>query len=529
MVRTMGFVLAALLLAGTGRSAEEAAPGGTWKLSFLNQGKMSTLWVVKLEQKGGKWAGSVVATAPVRGLPQDATVEDVSVADGLVRFVLRLQRQDFSFEGKVPAEAGKKVLGSIALGRQTVPADLEPTRLTTLDPYDVNRELVARGEGGPELFSAVQELIGVAAEKKVKPDEVRSWANKAFTAAEPYGTRWQREVALRLAESLLAQPGYAPVALEYARRVERLIDPKHDSTSQVRALDLLARALKQSGKEDEAREIEARADQLYLKKMPPFQPTKFEGRKQPSDRAVLVELFTGAQCPPCVAADLAFDALAQTYTPKEVVLLQYHLHIPGPDPLTNADTEVRAKFYGDEIEGTPTVLFNGKLGAGGGGFLDDAKDKYREYRDVLAPLLERPTAVKLQVKATRAGDKIDIVAEASGVETPGERVRLRLALVEEHVRYTGGNGLRFHHHVVRDLPGGADGLALTDKSGTQKATVDLAKLRDRLDKYLNEAGKQQAFPSTSRPLELKDLLVVAFVQNDATKEVLQAAQVKVGQ
>ena len=56
----------------------------------------------------------------------------------------------------------------------------------------------------------------------------------------------------------------------------------------------------------------------------------------------LVELFTGAQCPPCVAADIAFDAEAvKSYKAADVVLLQYHLHIPGPDPLTNADSEKR--------------------------------------------------------------------------------------------------------------------------------------------------------------------------------------------
>ena len=57
-------------------------------------------------------------------------------------------------------------------------------------------------------------------------------------------------------------------------------------------------------------------------------------------RVVVVELFTGAECPPCVSADVAFDALLETYKPNEVVLLEYHLHIPGPDPLTNADSGV---------------------------------------------------------------------------------------------------------------------------------------------------------------------------------------------
>src|SRR5207253_3318789 len=95
--------------------------------------------------------------------------------------------------------------------------------------------------------------------------------------------------------------------------------------------------------------LEPAADQEYLKKMPPFKTEAFKGRKAKGDRRVLVELFTGAQCPPCVAADVAFDALAKTYKPNDVILLEYHLHIPRPDALTNADTEERQGFYEKEI------------------------------------------------------------------------------------------------------------------------------------------------------------------------------------
>ena len=74
-------------------------------------------------------------------------------------------------------------------------------------------------------------------------------------------------------------------------------------------------------------------------------PVKYAGREGQGDRVVVVELFTGSECPPCLAADLAFDALEQTYTPKDVVLLEYHLHIPRPDPLTNTDSVERQEYY----------------------------------------------------------------------------------------------------------------------------------------------------------------------------------------
>src|SRR5262249_22800010 len=160
--------------------------------------------------------------------------------------------------------------------------------------------------------------------------------------------RWRRDVILGIATMLGEQEGYATIALQYARQAERLLQPDKDLPSMQKAVyEALAAALKASGKEDEAKEDEARIDKIDTK----IKPESFAGRKAKSDRVVLVELFTGAQCPPCVAADMAFDALGKTFKPSEVVLLQYHLHIPGPDPLTNADTETRARFYGRAIEG----------------------------------------------------------------------------------------------------------------------------------------------------------------------------------
>src|SRR5262249_60565694 len=86
--------------------------------------------------------------------------------------------------------------------------------------------------------------------------------------------------------------------------------------------------------------------------------TKSAGRKEKSDRGVLVEVWPGAACPPCGGVDLGFDALIKTYQPSEVVMLQYHLHIPRPDPLTNEDSESRSTYYGDAVEGTPTLIAN---------------------------------------------------------------------------------------------------------------------------------------------------------------------------
>src|SRR5262249_35243430 len=156
-------------------------------------------------------------------------------------------------------------------------------------------------------------------EKKVKIEEVRGWADKAFKPADGYGPRWQRTVALRLAQAAAGQKEYAPVAVEYSRRAERLLDPDDDTRVQMDVLEAVAQVLHKAGKPDDAKQIDARLAKLeerdyadYLKKLP-FKPDAFEGRKAKSDRAVLVELFTNSGAETGVAPEAALSALEKTY------------------------------------------------------------------------------------------------------------------------------------------------------------------------------------------------------------------------
>ena len=74
--------------------------------------------------------------------------------------------------------------------------------------------------------------------------------------------------------------------------------------------------------------------------------------------------------------------------------------------------------------------------------------------------------------AVSKGEKGGFTAKAtvSDLEMPGEKMMLRFALAEERIRYTGGNGIRYHHMVVRSMPGGAKGVALPKKTPEQTVT-----------------------------------------------------------
>src|SRR5207244_659570 len=174
------------------------------------------------EKKDDQWNGSVVATA--QGMPPGGGVANVSVTPDVIRFAVRLQGQDIGFEGKLPPAKDGKILGNITLGQQVSPAQLETTQLKSLDHYELSKETLAKGDASPELFTAAAMLVRFATDKKARPEEVRGWANKAFTAAAAYGPRWQQETALRLAGALLPQSEFAALALEYARKAERLAE-----------------------------------------------------------------------------------------------------------------------------------------------------------------------------------------------------------------------------------------------------------------------------------------------------------------
>jgi hypothetical protein len=268
--------------------------------------------------------------------------------------------------------------------------------------------------------------------------------------------------------------------------------------------------------------------------MPPFKPEEYKGRKGKSDRAVLVELFTGSECGPCVSVDLAFDALRRTYKPTEVILLQYHQHIPGPDPLVSKDGAARLDYYAkkDDDKSTPQIYLSGKPDTTGGGSQPKmSKLKYQAYRETIDELLEKPATVKLTATASLKGDEVSIKANVADLQKPGEKVALRFALAEERVRFQGGNGIRYHHSVVRVMPGGPKGFPLPKASAEQTATVKLDQVRAEnnksLDDFLAELQRRGAeFSFGARPMALKNLKVVAFIQNDETNEVLQAVQVE---
>lgn len=532
MLRSLCALVAFAAAAGLAVAADPAPPAGNWKLTVPVDRGEEVVMLISFAEKDGKWTAEYLGSSlELKGKP---TVTSVKVSGDAVAFALGFMGRELaSFDG-VLSKDRKKLNGSLALlGGRLRPTTMYPTKLTKVDDeFALAREALTQVEDGPEVFDLAFAVLGRAGANKLPADEARGIVDRLNKAAAAYGPRWERETTLRLVETLTAQEGLADLAVAQSKRAERLLTDDDSTATRMAVLEAIARALAKAGKPDEAKpylaqiaKLELRDFAEYARTHPPFKAEAFAGRKAKSEKAAVVEVFTGAECPPCVGVDLAFDGLLKTYKPTEAILLQYHLHVPRPDPLTSPDANNRGNYY--EIEGTPALYINGKLGTGSGGGEAAAEKFYKQFRTTIDDTLEKPAPVKLALAVSK-GEKGGYSAKATvgDLDVPGDKVMLRFVLAEDRVRYAGGNGLRYHHMVVRAMPGGAKGFPLTKKSHEETVSVNPDELRATLNKYLDDFAKQEgAFPRSDRPLALRNLKLVALVQNDATKEILNAVQI----
>lgn len=594
MIRTMGsFLLGVAVVAFVAAPVRAQGADGTWKLSYVTNGAIeNTAAIIKIKTVDGKATGELVAGNP-RFLGLE--LKSVSQDGPTLRVALQVGTGEFAFETTVPKEASKRLLGTMNLDGTLAPGLLAATDDATIDAKSASRlldcpplqqartlatrplllrfqaqqakdpekkqdllkqaaeadatakresprlyrEVLDKHADSPGVFDAALNLIRGAKASGAKAEEVQKWAAASVASSKAYGSRFEGDFASQVASALLAVEGMEKLATEYARQAEKALTDKASASEQIRVLGLLVRVLKKNGLDKEAATYDTRVEKLesvldkeYSAKMPGFKGTTFTGRKSNSDRAVFMELFTGATCPPCVAADLAFDVLQKSYKPSELVLIQYHLHIPGPDPMTNPDTEARWAYYRKtfpkEIAGVPSSIFNGKPAARGGGSAAGAEKKYEAYREVIDPLLEEKAGAKLVAETSRDGDRININVKVSDLVEPDANKKLRIILAEETIRYAGSNRIRLHHNVVRAFPGGVDGVSLKEAASRHQASIHLGNLRTDLTKYLdNYEANFRAFANPARPMAFANLRVIAFVQDDNTREILQAVQVPV--
>lgn len=216
-------------------------------------------------------------------------------------------------------------------------------------------------------------------------------------------------------------------------------------------------------------------------------------------RVMLVEGFTNVGCPYCPDDNAATHEFMTTYEPAMAVGVSYHVWWPdASDPFyltTSADVTGRRAYYG--INSVPALFSDGTVTVGG---------SVDALEGMAANRLTLDSPIALVVGKTVAGGMVTVNVQVTAVGTvPASNLALRIALVETEIIFEvapGSNGQTDFYNTMRDM--------LPDYAGTP-LTIS--------------TGQTKTF-SLSAPVDaawnLANIRAVVWVQDDATREVLQA-------
>lgn len=259
-----------------------------------------------------------------------------------------------------------------------------------------------------------------------------------------------------------------------------------------------------------------------------FQVPHFTKPKD-NNKVVLAELFTGSECRPCLAADVAYDKLIERYESNTLAVLEYHLHIPAPDPMTNTDAEARAKFYG--VNSTPTSIIEGIDKSLAGGNKAVAKSRFNVFSATIEKFLSNDPKANISLKGSLKKKNLSVSCNSSTSELNTNDLRLHIVLAEEKVHYKGYNTVAEHRFVVRKMFPSPEGLAFENKKELKFSTkINLNQIEDSLKIFLDKMEKRanrKVFKEKKHQINSDNLFLVAFVQNSVTKVILQANVIQV--
>ncbi len=393
------------------------------------------------------------------------------------------------------------------------------------------------------------------ARMSVATDTARAWTEGAIASLDARASVDNHVEFHKNKALMLASLGQTDEALDMFASVEELMDPWQQDAWMEYA-SLLTRAGRRreatrayavgllAGMDDERRSGFLRSYQTsygstdgapnYIDalrdSLAEFTPAEGAAPTTQSGRVVLLELFTGAECGPCVSSDLAIDLLSEVYPRSSLAIVEYHVHVPRPDPLTTDDSYDRYMHYGGS--GTPTVVVDGTQSFLGGGPRWVKKNRFSVYRFALDRAAASRPSVDLVPSASRSGDRIHAAVTLKSATTASGL--LHVALVEKSVPYTGGNGINPHAFVVRKLAGGTNGtpVRIGRKELTVKQSFDLAEIESDLQSMIDNPDSRRSWPtwlkkkhtwkSVPDRMNRDRLAVVAWVQDAKTDEVLQA-------
>lgn len=243
-------------------------------------------------------------------------------------------------------------------------------------------------------------------------------------------------------------------------------------------------------------------------------------------RRALHEVFTSSTCPPCKPGNEQLTSVLNEKVGKWAVV-KYQYYFPGTgDPYFTPEALNRGTYYGGQ-SAVPNMYIDGGWNDNPNGYDATIFDQFQTI----------PSLLDMSSSLTMTGNKADVSVTVTPVaDLPTGNYKLRVALVErETVQNIKSNGETNFHFVMKKMLPTEAGQDFVMPAKDAPKTVNLSytfpgafKLAPsaRTSSTASPTGAGYAginIASENSVEEFYDLAVVAFIQNDDTKEILQSS------
>jgi PKD repeat protein len=215
---------------------------------------------------------------------------------------------------------------------------------------------------------------------------------------------------------------------------------------------------------------------------------------------VLLEITTGIWCPNCPAAARGAHDLHANGDPVAII----ENHGPINYDFANTYSVARNSYYGNSSY--PDAQFDGEWGSVLGGSYGG--NMYSTYLSKVNQRMAIQTSFDIEILGSYSGNNYDIIVRVTKVaDYSGTNLRVRLALTESNIQYN-WQGMTELDFVNQLMVPDANGTSVTFTSIGQIIDVPLSFTFDNA-------------------WDIDECELVAFIQDDGTKEALNAATVMV--
>ena len=235
-----------------------------------------------------------------------------------------------------------------------------------------------------------------------------------------------------------------------------------------------------------------------------------------TDRVVLYETFTSSTCPPCTPANVTLEALFNdAVNDGKFASLKYQMSWPGAgDPYYTLEGGDRRNYY--SVSSVPRLEVDGGWDQNAGSVTQGLMDDW----SALPSFLE----LEAEYTITDSAFSVDVTMEPLTTYPAGNYV-LHIA-VFEYTTYNNieTNGETEFFHVMKKMLPDAGGSPLSPLISGEEQTASTTYVFNGEYRLPNSASDPINHATEHSVEEWADLGVIVWVQNDDTKEVLQAAE-----